>query len=81
MRVYLIRHSLTAETGKRLSSLDSDIPLSPKGQELATQLAEYLSSAEVKAIYTSPHQRCRETASAVAKGRGLRPRIDKAFMF
>ncbi len=80
MRVYLIRHSVTSETGKRLSSLDPDISLSPQGREMADALAEYLSSAKVAAIYTSPHQRCRETASAVARGRGLRVRVDKAFI-
>ena len=32
------------------------------------------------AIYTSPHRRCRETASAIARGRGIRPRIDRAFV-
>ena len=80
MRLYLIRHSVTPETGKRLSSLDPDISLSERGRAMAGELAEHLSSTHFTAIYTSPHRRCRETASALAKGRGLRPRVDKAFV-
>ncbi len=80
MRLHLIRHSLTPETGKRLSSLDPDISLSPQGLSIASGLAEYLSSVPLAAIYTSPHQRCRETAVAIARGRRIRPRVDKAFI-
>ena len=40
MRLYLIRHAVTAETGKRLSSADPAIPLSPEGEAMAAQLAE-----------------------------------------
>lgn len=80
MRLHLIRHSLTSETGKRLSSLDPDIALSQQGQAMAAELGEYLASVPMTAVYTSPHRRCRETAAAIAKGRGLRPRINRAFV-
>jgi probable phosphoglycerate mutase len=80
MRLHLIRHSLTSETGKRLSSVDPDIALSPQGQTLAAGLGDFLSSAPMTAIYTSPHRRCRETAAAVARGRRIRPRIDRSFI-
>ena len=79
MRLYLIRHAVTPETGKRLSSLDPDISLSVAGQAMAKDLGTHLSPIQLDAIYSSPVQRCRETASAVATGRGLRVRIDKAF--
>ena len=39
MRLHLLRHSLTSETGKRLSSLDPDIALSPQGQAMAAAVA------------------------------------------
>lgn len=80
MRVHLIRHSVTAETGKRLSSQDPGIPLSPEGRRLATELGRSLESIELAAIFTSPHQRCVETASAVARGRRIRPRVDRSFV-
>lgn len=80
MRLYLIRHSLTPETGKRLSSQDSTISLSTQGLSIAADLGEHLAQIPLTAIYTSPHQRCRETAAAVASGRQIRPKIDKAFV-
>ena len=80
MRLYLIRHSITPETGKRLSSVDPDIALSTEGRAIAAQLGEFLSSVPMAAVYTSPHRRCRETASAIARGRGIRPRVDRAFV-
>jgi probable phosphoglycerate mutase len=80
MRLYLIRHSLTPETGKRLSSKDPTISLSPQGLAIAADLGKSLAQIPLTAIYTSPHQRCRETAAAVASGRRIRPKIDKAFV-
>jgi probable phosphoglycerate mutase len=80
MRLYLIRHAVTAETGRKLSGRIAGIPLSPEGKEMATALAEHLSSVSFKAIYTSPIERCRETAGALAAGRPTRPKIDRAFI-
>jgi broad specificity phosphatase PhoE len=80
MRLYLIRHSLTPDTGKRLSSTDQSVSLSPEGSELARRLGEHLREVPLSAIYTSPYQRCRETASAVARGRKLRPRVADGFV-
>jgi len=80
MRLHLIRHSLTPETGKRLSSQDPNISLSEEGLAIAADLAAYLEPVPLTAIFTSPHQRCRQTALALAKGRGIRPRVDKAFI-
>ncbi|MEA2000919.1 MAG: histidine phosphatase family protein [Actinomycetota bacterium] len=80
MRLYLIRHAVTAETGRKLSGRIAGIPLSPEGRDMATAIAEHLSPVSFKAIYTSPIERCQETAGALAAGRPIRPRIDKAFM-
>jgi probable phosphoglycerate mutase len=80
MRLYLIRHAVTAETGRRLSGRIPGIALSSEGRDMATALAEHLSSVSFKAIYSSPIERCRETAGIVAAGRRIRPRVDKAFI-
>ena len=80
MRLHLIRHSLTPETGKRLSSRDPDISLSEPGRSIAEELGDFLYDVPLAAIYTSPHRRCRETAAAVARGRRIRPRANKAFI-
>lgn len=79
MRLYLIRHAVTPETGKRLSSADPTISLSVTGLEMAAEVGKRLSNVDFEAIYTSPVQRCRETAKAVATGRGLRLRTNDAF--
>ena len=77
MRLYLIRHAATAETGKRLSSADPAIPLSSEGEAMAAQLAEQLASLNLAAVYSSPTQRCRQTVAALARQRGLRLRTVK----
>lgn len=79
MRLYLIRHAVTAETGKRLSSADPAIPLSPEGEAMARELAEHLSALQLAAVYSSPTTRCRQTVAPVASGRGLRVRTVKDF--
>lgn len=77
MRLYLIRHAVTAETGKRLSSADPAIPLSPEGTAMAKELAGQLSSLKLAAVYSSPITRCRQTVAPLAASRGLRVRTVK----
>ncbi len=80
MRLYLIRHAVTAETGKRLSSKDPKIPLSAAGKQMATDLAEHLSSLALQSLYTSPMTRCRQTIAPLAAARGIPIRADKDFV-
>jgi probable phosphoglycerate mutase len=77
MRLYLIRHAVTAETGKRLSSADPAIPLSPEGTAMAKELAQQLSQLELAAVYSSPTTRCRQTVAPLAASHGLRVRTVK----
>ena len=67
----LIRHALTDVTGKRLSGSLPGFHLSAEGREQAEQLAERLAPIRLTAIYSSPLERCVETAEAVAGGREL----------
>jgi len=80
MRVYLIRHAVTAETGRVLSGRQRGIHLSPGGQEMAASLAADLGGMKFDAIYASPIDRCVETARAVAAGSGLEIQIDESFI-
>ena len=77
MRLYLIRHAVTAETGKRLSSADPDIRLSSAGESMVAQLVEHLAVVELAAVYSSPVERCRQTVTPLATQRGLRTRTVK----
>ena len=62
MRLILVRHAPTAETGTILSGRLPSIPLSADGRDQAVARAEELAGLEVDVLLTSPIQRCRETA-------------------
>lgn len=80
MRLLLVRHGVTAETGRILTGRLPGVSLSEEGTAQALAVADRLASARLAAVYTSPIERCRETASAVARTHGLRPRIDRRFI-
>jgi probable phosphoglycerate mutase len=74
MRLILVRHAVTAETGRRLSGRNPGIALSAAGVTAATELAGELAGIELAAVYTSPIERCRETAAILSKPHGIKPR-------
>ena len=67
--VLLVRHGLTAITGQVLSGWTPGISLDERGREQAQALAARLAPVPLDAIITSPLERCRETALAIAEGR------------
>src|SRR5262249_46925343 len=67
----LIRHAVPDGTGKRLSGRTPGIHLSPDGRRQAEALAERLSAVPIAAIYSSPLERCVETAEVLGRRRGL----------
>jgi probable phosphomutase (TIGR03848 family) len=67
----LIRHAVTDVTGKRLSGRAPGIHLSPEGRRQAESLAERLSAVPIAALYSSPLERCAETAGVIGERRGL----------
>jgi probable phosphomutase (TIGR03848 family) len=71
--VLLVRHGLTGATGSVLAGRTPGIPLDDRGREQAAALAARLASLPVDAIVTSPVQRCRETADAIAAARNGHP--------
>lgn len=80
MRILLVRHAVTAETGTVLTGRLPDVHLSEAGIEMAEQLGAALASMHVAAVYSSPIERCRETATIVARRHGLRVRSRKGFV-
>jgi len=75
--VLLVRHGLTAVTGQVLSGWTPGISLDERGREQAQALAARLAPVRLDAIITSPLERCRETALAIAEGReGQEPQAD-----
>jgi probable phosphomutase (TIGR03848 family) len=71
--VLLVRHGLTAGTGHVLTGRTPGIPLDDRGRGQAKDLAERLAGVRVDAIVTSPLDRCRQTADAVAAARDGQP--------
>jgi probable phosphomutase (TIGR03848 family) len=68
----LVRHALTPATGATLSGWTPGIHLSDEGRRQADSLATRLEPLPVDAIYSSPLERCRETAAPFARLAGLR---------
>src|SRR5438105_6897662 len=67
----LVRHGVTGETGPILSGRRPGIGLSDKGREQAEAAGRRLAGLPVAAVYSSPLERCRQTAEAVAAPHGL----------
>ncbi len=65
----LVRHGLTAMTGPVLAGWTPDVHLDDRGRAQAAGLAERLAGVPLAAIVTSPLDRCRETAAAIAGDR------------
>jgi probable phosphomutase (TIGR03848 family) len=66
MILFLVRHALTAVTGQKLIGRLPGFPLSDKGREQAAATGVRLAEAPLRAVYSSPMQRCVETAEAIA---------------
>jgi probable phosphoglycerate mutase len=67
----LVRHAVTAATGTRLSGQTPGIHLSDDGRRQAAGLADRLRIVPLTAVYSSPLERCMETAAAIGEGRRL----------
>ena len=74
----LIRHGENDWVGTdRLAGRTPDVHLNDKGKEQAAALAELLANQPITAIYSSPLERCLETAQPLATRLGL-PVISEA---
>jgi probable phosphomutase (TIGR03848 family) len=67
----LVRHGHTDTAGKRLTGWQPGVHLNDRGRADADRLVERLDGVRIEAIYSSPLERCRETAAPLAKGRRL----------
>lgn len=79
MRLILVRHALTDQTGAHLTGWTPGVHLSDTGRSQADDLAARLAVVPLDTVYSSPIDRCRETAAPIAKAQGLKVRRDKRF--
>jgi probable phosphomutase (TIGR03848 family) len=80
--VFLVRHGQTPTTGTTLPGRANGLHLADKGREQASAVAERLApfKGKVAAVYASPLERTRETASPIAKQLGLRVRTSRGLL-
>jgi len=74
--ILLVRHAVTEETGKRLYGRRAGVHLSERGRRQAEELARRLGPLPLAAVYSSPLDRCVETAEPTARARGLDVLLD-----
>ncbi|MCP2350902.1 histidine phosphatase family protein [Nonomuraea roseoviolacea] len=76
----LARHGLTALTGPVLAGRTPGVHLSEEGRRQAGALAGRIAGVRLDAVVSSPLERCLETATAVAEGRGMAVKTDERFV-
>lgn len=72
--IILVRHATTPATGRRLGGWTPGVHLDEGGRAQADAVARRLTGLDVAAVYSSPLERTRETAQAIARAQGLRVR-------
>lgn len=75
-RVLFVRHGVTEHTGHRLSGRLPGIHLTEEGRAQAAAAADHLAEVRIDEIYSSPIDRCRETAKIIAERHGVEVRIE-----
>lgn len=76
--VLFVRHGQTPTTGKILPGRAAGLHLADKGRTQAEATAARIAAlAKVDAVYTSPLERARETASPIAAARKLKAKVDR----
>jgi probable phosphoglycerate mutase len=77
--VLIVRHALTPTTGVVLPGRSRGLHLSDEGRKQAEAVATRLESIpKIAAVYASPLERARETATPIARARRLALRLDPA---
>lgn len=69
--IYLIRHAEHEYQGRILTGRMEGVPLSKEGQRQSERLADRFADVPIRAIYSSPLQRARETAVILANRLGI----------
>ncbi len=76
--IYLIRHGETAWSRSGQHTGRTDIPLTPRGEQQARDLARGLETVRFADVLTSPRQRARKTCELAGLGENARSEPDLA---
>ena len=77
---HLVRHGSHDRLDRTLCGRMEGVRLGQAGLAEAQAAARRLSGEPLAAVVTSPLERCRQTADAVARSHGLNPELDEAFL-
>src|SRR5881409_4032898 len=69
--LFLIRHAVTAQTGRVLYGRTPGIDLDDRGRAQAAGLVDRFASVKLTAIYSSPLERCVQTIEPLAAAKRL----------
>ncbi len=75
--IYLVRHASHDRLGKTLCGRMPGVVLGESGLAEAAELSERFASEPLAAVYSSPLERARQTAEAIAALQNLTPEIDE----
>ncbi len=79
--IYLLRHGSPVYPDSIPCCLGKlDVPLSPEGQTQVQALRAYFSNLTLAGVFSSPLQRCRETADALSDSIRLAPGLTELDM-
>jgi probable phosphoglycerate mutase len=78
MTLFLLRHAAHDRVADTLCGRMPGVALGAAGRAQAAALAARLRGEAIGALYTSPVQRCRETASPIGEALGLAPMAEEA---
>jgi broad specificity phosphatase PhoE len=76
--IFLVRHAAHDNVGGYLAGRMAGVRLGTDGLAQARRLAERMGRERIDAIHSSPRERTRETAEAIASTRGLPVTVDDA---
>lgn len=81
MNIYLLRHGETNWNLERKMQGIQDIPLNNSGKEQAIKCSKFFIDKDIKAIYSSPLSRAKETAQIIADSLSIpQVHIDRGFI-
>ena len=78
--ILLIRHALVDAVGRLIAGRMPGVILNATGRKQVEELAIRLAPIPIAAVYTSPLERARETAAAIARSRATEPIVHDGFI-
>jgi alpha-ribazole phosphatase len=78
-RLFLVRHGRVADGHTDRYHGNNDIGLSRAGERQLTDLAHYLKSVPLAAVYATPLKRTRDGAARLCQGRNIEPQVIPEF--